>query len=117
MKRVREKESERMGNVPQQDLGVGESLIDYDDSAVKQGLAVACLLWMTALGMFCCSVLPMIGFQGQSHWLERLTFLRRSISIERRLRQVREARLRGYMYPQIRRLQHRLFGISAQPEG
>lgn len=33
-----------MGNVPQQDLGASESLIDYDDSGVKQGLAVVCLL-------------------------------------------------------------------------
>lgn len=40
----REKASKRMGNVPQQDLGAGESLIDYHNSAVKQGLAVVCLL-------------------------------------------------------------------------
>lgn len=40
----REKASKRIENVPQQDLGAGESLIDYDDSVVKQGLAVSCLL-------------------------------------------------------------------------
>lgn len=44
-------------------------------------------------------------------------FLRRSISIEHWLRQVKEARLRGCVDPQIRRLQRRLSGISAQPEG
>lgn len=44
-------------------------------------------------------------------------FLRRSISIEQRLRQVKEAKLRGCVYPQIRRLHRRLSGISAQPEG
>lgn len=43
-KEATERESRRMGNVLQQDLGAGESLIDYDDSAVKQGLAVVCLL-------------------------------------------------------------------------
>ncbi|GAA6098364.1 uncharacterized [Tachysurus ichikawai] len=53
-----------MGNAPQQDLGAGEPLIDYHDSAVKQG----------------------------SEPLARAVhFLRRSISIEQRLRQVKEA--------------------------
>lgn len=44
-------------------------------------------------------------------------FLRRSISIEQRLRQVKEARPCGCVYPQILRLQRRISGISAQPEG